>query len=94
LLFRVVFNVIGLFYMQAYKKIGDDDAVYGFVASRILDPQTNIFHYELTGKWHDVLYSYDLELSNGNEDATGGMFILHSVTMLHLVSLSFLKVVG
>lgn len=90
----MVVNGIVLFYMQAYKKIGDNDAVYGFVRSRILDPQTNIFHYELTGDWHNALYSYDLELSNGNEDATGGMFILHSVTMLHLVSLCFLKVVG
>lgn len=90
----MVVNGIILFYMQAYKKIGDNDAVYGFVASRILDPQTNIFRYELTGKWHNVLYSYDLELSSGNEDATGGMFVLHSLTMLHLVSLSYLKFVG
>jgi hypothetical protein len=30
----------------------------------------------LTGNWQNVLLSYDLELSNGNEDATGGMFVL------------------
>jgi hypothetical protein len=40
-----------------------------------------------------VLFANDLELSNGNKDATGGMFILHWVTMLHIVSLYFLNVV-
>lgn len=63
--------------MQAYKKIGDNDAVYGLVASRILNPQTNILKYELTSNWQSVLFANDLELSNGNKDATGGMFILH-----------------
>jgi hypothetical protein len=41
----------------------------------MLDPRTRIHHYELTGNWQNVLCSYDFELSSGNEDATGGMFI-------------------
>lgn len=49
--------------------------MYGCGSSHILDPRTRIHHYELTGNWQNVLLSYDLELSNGNEDATGGMFV-------------------
>jgi hypothetical protein len=30
----------------------------------------------LVGNWQNVLLSYDLELSNGNEDATGGKSVL------------------
>lgn len=65
-----------MFYIKAYKKIGDDDAVYGCGSSHILDPQSRISHYELTGNWQNVLLSYDFLLSSGNEDATGGVFVV------------------
>lgn len=41
-----------------------------------MDPETRIHHYELTDNWQNVLMSYDFELSNGNEDAVGGIFII------------------
>ncbi|KDR18216.1 Serine-protein kinase ATM [Zootermopsis nevadensis] len=70
---------------EAYKKIGDDDAVYGCGSSHILDPQSRISHYELTGNWQNVLLSYDFLLSSGNEDATGGMlYALKRLGLYHI----------
>ena len=61
------------FILQAYRKIGDSDAIYGCGTADMLDAQSRIQHYELTGNWQNAVLSYDIELSNRNRDnAEGG----------------------
>ncbi|XP_069700137.1 serine-protein kinase ATM isoform X2 [Periplaneta americana] len=70
---------------EAYKKIGDNDAIYGCGSSHLMDPQSRIRHYELVGDWQNALQSYDSELCSGNKDATAGMLIaLKNLGLYHI----------
>lgn len=60
--------------MQAYKRIGEPDAVYGCVSTHLLDPDTRIQHHLLEKKWDRVMETHDLELSENSDVPCTGLF--------------------